>query len=340
MKTIEFNFELPEKLIARYPLSNRTESRLLCLEQTQIKHQMFTDLPEMLSENDVLIFNNTRVMPARLFATKKTGGKVEILIERLLDEFTAWALLKSNHKLILPCELILAENSQLKVIERKNDLFKVICNQPLKFIMQEQGVIPLPPYLERAAEELDFERYQTVYASREGAVAAPTAGLHFDQSLMDKITAKGIQIGFITLHVGAGTFKPVTVAEISHHQMHPESYEIPQVVCDKINHCRRQGGKIIAVGTTTVRALEAAAQDQCDLIPSQGETQIFIYPGYRFKCVDAMITNFHLPKSTLLMLVCAFGGYLPVMSAYEAAIHHQYRFYSYGDAMFLSRETR
>lgn len=337
MKTNEFNFDLPEELIARHPLPNRTESRLLCLNDVALDHRNFNEFPTLLNENDVIIFNNTRVIPARFFANKITGGKVEILIERILDDQVALAHIKANKPLRIPSNLQLPTNETITVVDRQRDLFRLEfqTKQSIREFLAEFGSIPLPPYMQRSATDDDKDRYQTVYASEEGAVAAPTAGLHFDQSLLAKLAEKGIKTGFITLHVGAGTFKPVTVENIAEHQMHHEIFNIPPEVCTLINNCQKQGGRVIAVGTTTVRALETAAQKQQDLTASQGETNIFIYPGYQFKCVDAMVTNFHLPKSTLLMLVCAFGGYQNVMSSYEIAIANRYRFYSYGDAMLV-----
>lgn len=339
MKTSDFNFDLPDDLIARYPLTNRTESRLLCLNDSNIKHHIFSDLPALLNSNDVLIFNDTRVMPARLFAKKKTGGKVEILIERILSATTAVAHLKSNKSWRIPCTLSLENGVEVEVAERQGDLFMLRFHLEgsisLPVLLEAIGNIPLPGYMGRLPDTMDTQRYQTVYARELGAVAAPTAGLHFDRSLLDILNQQGVKSGFITLHVGAGTFKPVLVEDITQHTMHHEIFEIQQPVCDLINEARARGGRIIAVGTTTVRTLETAFQGQDILKPGAGETNIFIYPGYRFRCIDALITNFHLPKSTLLMLVCALGGYESVMRSYEAAIAEKYRFYSYGDAMFL-----
>jgi S-adenosylmethionine:tRNA ribosyltransferase-isomerase len=248
---------------------------------------------------------------------------------------------KANKSIRLPCRVQLPNNISLTITERQQEMFTVEFHsrQNVAEILKEIGTIPLPHYMQRAAQELDEDRYQTIYASAEGAVAAPTAGLHFDEDLLTKISHKGIDSGFITLHVGAGTFKPVKVEDPRQHQMHHEYFSISEEVCGLVNNCKRRGGRVIAVGTTTVRALETAMQNKSQLTPCQGETNIFIYPGFRFKCVDAMITNFHLPQSTLLMLVCAFGGYSHVMPAYEMAIANRYRFYSYGDAMILFREV-
>jgi S-adenosylmethionine:tRNA ribosyltransferase-isomerase len=341
MKTSDFNFILPDELVARYPLPSRSESRLMYVDQADIQHKIFQDLPFVLNDKDLLVFNNTRVIRARLFAYKETGGKVEILIERILGDTLALAHVKANKSIRLPCRVQLPNNISLTITERQQEMFTVEFHsrQNVAEILKEIGTIPLPHYMQRAAQELDEDRYQTIYASAEGAVAAPTAGLHFDEDLLTKISHKGIDSGFITLHVGAGTFKPVKVEDPRQHQMHHEYFSISEEVCGLVNNCKRRGGRVIAVGTTTVRALETAMQNKSQLTPCQGETNIFIYPGFRFKCVDAMITNFHLPQSTLLMLVCAFGGYSHVMPAYEMAIANRYRFYSYGDAMILFREV-
>lgn len=337
MKTRDFDYFLPEELIARYPLKNRTASRLLYLHKDTIRHQTFCSLPDLLNENDLLIFNNTKVIPARLWGRKVTGGKVEILIERIVGDYLAYAHIRANKPLKLPCALFLDNDEKIMVTGRKDSLFQIeyLGNQSLQNLLIQVGEIPLPGYLKRQAEFEDIDRYQTVYASKEGAVAAPTAGLHFDQHLLDNLQKKGIQCGYITLHVGAGTFKPVLVETLTEHKMHSEYVEVSSQVCELINTTKAAGGRVIAVGTTTVRALETVYQNQACLQPYTGETSIFIYPGFRFQCVDAMITNFHIPKSTLLMLVCAFGGYQQVMGAYQSAVDQRYRFYSYGDAMLV-----
>ncbi|MBA2654936.1 MAG: tRNA preQ1(34) S-adenosylmethionine ribosyltransferase-isomerase QueA [Gammaproteobacteria bacterium] len=342
MKTSDFNFILPDELIARYPLNHRSESRLLCLNQNRgINHHIFSELPTLLNDDDVLIFNNTRVIPARLYAQKKTGGKVEILVERILENAMAYAHVKANKSLKLPCTVVLQNEVEVTILERSDSLFKLQfhTDQCLQDLLSEVGTIPLPGYLQRQAEEIDKDRYQTVYAAQSGAVAAPTAGLHFDQLLLNELQQRGIKFGFITLHVGAGTFKPVMVEQIEDHKMHHEIFEIPPDVCELVNECKTKNGRIIAVGTTAVRALESAMQGKDNLEPCSGETNIFIYPGYHFRCVDSLITNFHLPRSTLLMLVCAFGGYEEVMTTYQAAISSGYRFYSYGDAMFIRNNS-
>lgn len=342
MKTDDFDFDLADDFIAKYPLTQRSASKLLCLEGDNITDQYFTELPQLLNSDDVLIFNNTKVIPARLFAQKKTGGKVEILIERIIDQWHALAHIKANKSLKLPCDLMLENHSKVTVLERQQDLFKIHfqCDTSVAHLLQEIGHMPLPPYMQRRATSLDQERYQTVYAKQEGAVAAPTAGLHFDDSLLTMLKNKGIQFGFLTLHVGAGTFKPVVVSDVSQHQMHYEYIDVSREVCDLINNAKEQGRRIIAVGTTTVRALETAMKNKTRLEPYQGETNIFIYPGYDFLCIDALITNFHLPKSTLLMLVCALGGHSQIMKAYEHAKKNSYRFYSYGDAMLINARAQ
>lgn len=342
MKTSDFNFDLPEELIARYPLQIRTDSRLLSLRSAAtVRHHVFSDLPQLLKENDLLIFNNTRVIPARLEAKKSTGGKVEILIERILLNNFAVAHIKSNKSLTLPLTVYLTNSVEVIVTQRQGDLYilQFLSTKPIRSILDEVGLIPLPPYMQRAAEGVDAERYQTVYSSKEGAIAAPTAGLHFDQNLLQNLSKKGIDVGYITLHVGAGTFKPVTVEDFTQHKMHSEIFEITSDVCEKVSQAKSKGGRVIAVGTTTVRALETVLQSKGEIVPYSGETNIFIYPGYHFRSMDALITNFHLPKSTLLMLVCALGGYEEVMRSYEIAVTERYRFFSYGDAMFVENHS-
>ncbi len=339
MKTSDFNFLLPDELIARYPLEVRSESRLLHVKDDLIEHYGFSQLTDLLQPRDILIFNNTRVIPARLFASKLTGGKVEILIERILTPFSASVHVKSNKTLRLPCEVILVDGTKALITKRCKELFELVVEKKsIDVLLIEIGEIPLPGYMRRTAERLDVERYQTVFAEKDGAVAAPTAGLHFDQKIFKELDEKNIAYQFLTLHVGAGTFKPVMTEEIMAHRMHHEIFEINQNVCDLVNATKKAGGRVIAVGTTAVRALETAYSNGT-LQPTKGETNIFIYPGYGFKCVDALITNFHLPRSTLLMLVCALGGYDNVMQVYQAAIKERYRFYSYGDAMLIEKHS-
>ncbi len=337
MQTTDFDYPLPEHLIARYPLAQRTQSRLLhCDRQTgAVIDRQFSDILALLQPNDCLIFNNTKVMPARLYGHKPTGGKIELLIERLVDSHTALAHVKSSKTLKPGAVIMLQNNIQITLQSREQNLFRLHAPREWLDIMQEQGEMPLPPYMLRHSETLDTERYQTVYAQEFGAVAAPTAGLHFDEALLTAIKNKNIATATVTLHVGAGTFQPVRVDNIHEHVMHSEWLDVDEEVCALVRETKQRGGRVIAVGTTTVRSLETAARSG-ELQPYCGDTDIFIYPGYKFKVVDAMITNFHLPKSTLIMLVSAFSGMEMIRQAYAHAIAQEYRFFSYGDAMFLS----
>jgi S-adenosylmethionine:tRNA ribosyltransferase-isomerase len=338
MKLKDFYYNLPNELIAHYPTKERVGSRLLCLDKNTgtIKLRKFKELCDLIKPNDLLVFNNSRVIPARLFGKKITGGKIEILVERVLDEHRVLALVRSNRTPKVGAKLHLDENIQVAISGRNDDLFelKFLSEKSVIDILEKIGHIPLPPYIDRPDEIKDHERYQTVYAKDKGSVAAPTAGLHFDDNLLQQLKQKGIDFTFLTLHVGAGTFQPVRVDDIKSHKMHSELINVTVEVCDKINKTKAKGGRVIAVGTTSVRGLETAAMSG-EMKPYYGETDIFIYPGFKFKCVDAIITNFHLPESTLLMLVCAFGGYENVMHAYQEAIKEKYRFYSYGDAMII-----
>lgn len=340
MQRSDFNFELPDSLIAQFPLAQRGDSRLLELDGSSgvIRDRGFDDLPNLLNTGDLLVFNDTRVIPARFYGRKvATGGKVEVLIERLLDSHRALAHIKAS-KSPRPGTLITLEGGgTLEVTARHDALFELVSREAeLLSLMNRSGHIPLPPYITRADGELDLERYQTVYADRPGAVAAPTAGLHFDQAMLQRLAAKGVESTHITLHVGAGTFQPVRVDRLEDHVMHSEYLEVGADVCDSVNRTRARGGRVVAVGTTSVRSLESAAA-MGELQPFSGDTRLFIRPGYRFRCVDAMITNFHLPESTLLMLVSAFSGCQQIMAAYRHAVTKRYRFFSYGDAMFLTR---
>jgi len=339
MQRNQFSFQLPEHLIARYPLPERTASKLLCLNGNsgELEHLHFSDIKKLINPGDLLVFNNTRVIPARLNARKPSGGKVEILIERLLSSSEALAHVKASNSPKVGTYLILDDGSELKVIDRQDSLFvlQALPDTDLMTTLQAIGHIPLPHYLNRDDELSDRERYQTVYSKYEGAVAAPTAGLHFSEDLIDDLKNQGIEIGFVTLHVGAGTFQPVRVENIKEHQMHSEWYEVSAELVSQIEQTRARGGRVIAVGTTSVRCLESAAPDG-SLTPFKGETDIFIYPGYRFNIVDALITNFHLSESTLIMLVSAFAGVEHIKHAYQQAIDKQYRFFSYGDAMFIT----
>ncbi|HKK55396.1 tRNA preQ1(34) S-adenosylmethionine ribosyltransferase-isomerase QueA [Marinobacter sp.] len=339
MNVSDFHFDLPDELIARYPLEQRRASRLLTLDGVsgEIGHCRFGDIPELLQPGDLLVFNDTRVIPARLFGHKETGGQVEILMERLLGEHEMLAHVKASKALRPGQSVILEDGSRLTMRGREGALFHLTseAGEPLLTLLERIGHMPLPPYVDRPDEATDRERYQTVYAREAGAVAAPTAGLHFDVGLLEQLRESGIEQTFVTLHVGAGTFQPVRVDSIEDHVMHSEVVRVPQTAVDAVNAARARGGRVVAVGTTSVRSLEAASRDG-GLAPFQGETDIFIYPGYRFRTVDALITNFHLPESTLIMLVSAFAGYRNTMNAYRAAVTERYRFFSYGDAMFIT----
>lgn len=338
MRVADFHFELPDELIARYPLAERRDSRLLVLDGPSgaLSHRRFPDLLDFLAAGDLLVFNNTRVIPARLFGRKVSGGKLEILVERVLDEYRVLAHVRSS-KSPKPGSLIDIDGAgRARMLARHDALFELSFAEPVLGLLERVGHMPLPPYIDRADEGSDRERYQTVYAERAGAVAAPTAGLHFDQALLQALADKGVERAFVTLHVGAGTFQPVRVERIEDHQMHSEWLEVSQAVVDAVEACRARGGRVVAVGTTSVRSLETAARDGV-LKPFCGDTDIFIYPGRPFHVVDALVTNFHLPESTLLMLVSAFAGYAQTMAAYQAAVREGYRFFSYGDAMFITR---
>ncbi|WP_342147116.1 tRNA preQ1(34) S-adenosylmethionine ribosyltransferase-isomerase QueA [Rickettsiella endosymbiont of Aleochara curtula] len=339
-KLEDFSYELPEKLIACYPSNQRTGSRLLCLNKSKgdIEHKKFKDILNVINAGDLLILNNTQVIPARLFANKTTGGKVEILIERILDKKRVLAQLKSSKLLRLGTKLILENGVSLEISSRVENIFELIFLVEVPSILEllnKIGHIPLPPYIQRADELFDWERYQTVFASAPGAIAAPTAGLHFDEDLLAQLKAKGVNIAYITLHVGAGTFQPIRSIRFEDHRMHNEHVTVSEAVCDQITLTKQKNKRVIAVGTTTVRSLETAAVNG-QLKAFAGDTRLFIYPGFKFNCVDALITNFHLPQSTLLMLVCAFAGYESVMQGYREAIKLEYRFFSYGDAMWIS----
>jgi S-adenosylmethionine:tRNA ribosyltransferase-isomerase len=341
----DFSYELPHELIAQYPPKHHGDSRLLRLARDSgaLSHHRFDDLEAMLTPGDLLVFNDTRVIPARLFGNKESGGRIELLLERLLD--TDRILVQINAAKPPRAETtIRLDNGVLFEVEGRQENFYLLravagAEQGMLDMFIESGHIPLPPYIRRPEEPLDRERYQTLFAREYGAVAAPTAGLHFTRRHLDALAARGIGSAFITLHVGAGTFQPVRVEDIREHRMHREWFRIPRTTCDAIEQARKCGGRIIAVGTTTVRALESAAQTAgLGLVPGEYETEIFISPGYDFKVVQALITNFHLPGSTLLMLVCAFAGRENVLNAYARAIREKYRFYSYGDAMFIIDE--
>lgn len=337
MPRFDYSFDLPQHLIAQHPLESRTSSRLLYMNACeQFQDYFFIDFPNLLIPGDLLVFNNTRVIPARLFGHKATGGKIEIFIERVLDEKRVLAQLRASQSPKPKTQLYLEKNINATVLQRWDNFFEIQFNDPRSVydILQTIGHIPLPPYIKRTDTQMDSARYQTVYAAQPGAVAAPTAGLHFDGDMLEKIQALGVEIAFITLHVGAGTFAPIRVDDIRQHTMHAERLHVSPQVCEQVKATRARGGRVIAVGTTSVRALETASTEGI-IKPYDGETRLFITPGYRFISVDALLTNFHLPESTLLMLVCAFAGKSQVLAAYQHAIAQKYRFFSYGDAMFV-----
>ena len=343
MHRAQFAYDLPERLIAQKPLAERSASRLLHLDGASARccHRRFTDLPELLTSRDLLVFNDTRVLPARLYGAKETGGRVEILIERLTGPRTALAHIRASKtpkpgaRIAVAGRGAAAGEAGLSVEGRDGDLFALRGDEPLGPLLARVGRVPLPPYIEREDDRDDRERYQTVYASRDGAVAAPTAGLHFDESLLGVLDRRGVQRCYVTLHVGAGTFQPVRTDDIRDHVMHAEYFEVGEAACAAVAVARGRGGRVVAVGTTAVRSLETAAAGGA-LAPCVGDTRLFIYPGYKFQCVDAMITNFHLPESTLLMLVSAFSGRDAILAAYREAVAQSYRFFSYGDAMLLT----
>ena len=336
MQKSDFNYQLPNELIARYPLDNRVDSRLLVVSKDATQDQNFVDLPSLLKAGDLLVFNNTRVVPARLFGHKTTGGKLEILLERIVDDNSALAHIRCSKSPKAGSKIILSKGFECLVDGRDDDLFKLTFTDSIHSVLDAIGHMPLPPYIDRKDESLDIERYQTVYSKHDGAVAAPTAGLHFDDDLLNKISSLGVEFTYVTLHVGSGTFQPVREENLENHVMHKEWLTVSEDVVNKIKLTKAKGGRIIAVGTTSMRSLESAAMAG-ELKPYVGDTDLFITPGYTFSVVDALITNFHLPESTLLMLVSAFSGFKRMQSAYQHAIEKQYRFFSYGDAMFLTK---
>ena len=338
MRTDEFDFALPEHLIAQHPPEKRGASRLLQLCGAEWKDRLFADLPTLVQEHDLLVFNDTRVLKARLFGIKESGGKIEVMVERVLGEHEALAQIRASKPPRPNSQLLLAESLPVTVLGREGEFYRLRFDseEDVTALLERYGQLPLPPYITHAADAGDEERYQTVYARQPGAVAAPTAGLHFDEAMLVALRARGAQIAYVTLHVGAGTFQPVRAEHTHEHVMHSERYTIPQATVDAIHEARARGGRIIAVGTTSLRALESAVATG-DLVAGERETSIFIMPGYRFNVVDVLLTNFHLPKSTLLMLVCAFGGMSEMLAAYRHAIEQEYRFFSYGDAMLIER---
>ncbi|HGM6604591.1 TPA: tRNA preQ1(34) S-adenosylmethionine ribosyltransferase-isomerase QueA [Serratia marcescens] len=348
MRVADFSFELPESLIAHYPQAERSACRLLQLDGPSgaLTHGVFTDLLDKLEAGDLLVFNNTRVIPARMFGRKVSGGKIEVLVERVLDDHRVLAHVRASKAPKPGAELLLGDDESIAatMVARHETLFELRFNdeRDVFTILNAAGHMPLPPYIARPDEDADRELYQTVYSEKPGAVAAPTAGLHFDEPLLAALRAKGVEMAFVTLHVGAGTFQPVRVETIEDHVMHAEYAEVPLEVVDAVLACKARGKRVVAVGTTSVRSLEsaAAASKEALIAPFFGDTSIFIYPGYHYQVIDALVTNFHLPESTLIMLVSAFAGYKNTMNAYQQAVAEQYRFFSYGDAMFISRNPQ
>jgi S-adenosylmethionine:tRNA ribosyltransferase-isomerase len=330
----DFDFDLPDALIAQHPLPERAASRLLLCQRAGLQDRLFVELPELLLPGDLLVFNDTRVIKARLAGFKESGGKIEALIERVLDTHRALAQVRASHAPLPGSRLVFAEGVGATVLARHEGFFELAFDAAVYDVLEQHGSLPLPPYITHAADAVDQERYQTVFARHPGAVAAPTAGLHFDAPLLAALAARGVHTTTLTLHVGAGTFQPVRVEQLSEHRMHLEHYIIPPTLIDAIARTRARGGRVVAVGTTALRALESAAAAGT-LSAGPAETRLFITPGYRFRVVDRLITNFHLPKSTLLMLVSAFAGVERIRAAYAHAIHQRYRFFSYGDAMLL-----
>jgi len=340
MRTDEFDFALPEHLIAQHPPEKRGTSRLLHVQGDTLEDRNFSDLLQLLRPDDVLVLNDTRVIKARLFGEKHSGGKIEVLVERVLNEHQVLAQVRASKSPKAGSRLTLVGELEVEVLGREGEFFHLRFDSetPVLELLEHFGRLPLPPYITHAAGDEDETRYQTVFAREAGAVAAPTAGLHFDDAMLQALSDKGVNLAYVTLHVGAGTFQPVRVEWVSEHAMHSECYEIPQATVETIAQARARGGRVVAVGTTSLRALESAAAEGV-LQAGTGETRIFITPGYRFRVVDVLLTNFHLPKSTLLMLVSAFGGMSQMRAAYRYAVEKEYRFFSYGDAMLIERKN-
>ena len=346
MRTQDFDFYLPDALIAQFPSTNRSDSRMLRLDgkNGDLHDNLFKELPSFLQAGDLLVLNDTRVIKARLLGQKASGGAVEVMIERVIDEHHALAQIRASRAPKAGSRLILAEAFEVEILDREDDLFRLSFlaqtqsdnHATVLELLEQYGALPLPPYIEHSATSTDDERYQTVFSKNLGAVAAPTAGLHFDDSMLKSLKQLGVNIAYLTLHVGAGTFQPVRVDEIAQHKMHSEIYSIPAETVTLISSTKQAGGKVTAIGTTALRALESAAQHG-GLQAGSGETKIFITPGYQFKVIDRLFTNFHLPKSTLLMLVSAFAGFENTKHAYQHAIEQKYRFFSYGDAMLIEK---
>lgn len=342
MLVSEFDYALPGELVAQHPAAERTASRLLHLDGPSgaIQDLRFPDLPRLVAPNDVVVVNDTRVVKARLAGRKRTGGKIEVLVERIVAPHEALAMIRASHPPSTGAELVVGAGVPVRVIGREGDLYRLrfLSGISLEQVLERNGTVPLPPYITRAADASDAARYQTVYADKPGAVAAPTAGLHFDQATLDALAGKGVKIAKVTLHVGAGTFQPVRTENVEDHRMHRERYSVPRETVVAVQAARAAGGRVLAVGTTSLRALEAAAASG-KLEPASGETDLFIHPGYAFRVADRLLTNFHLPKSSLLMLVSAFGGTDNLRRAYAQAIRERYRFFSYGDAMLIERSV-
>jgi S-adenosylmethionine:tRNA ribosyltransferase-isomerase len=343
MRTEDFDFFLPDTLIAQFPTLQRRASRLLQVNghHGEWRDNLFSHLPELMAPGDLLVFNDTRVIKARLLGRKASGGQIEVLIERILNQHEALAHIRASKAPKPGSQLVLAETVTAEVMARQDDLFQLSFDGPIPVaaLLEQYGALPLPPYIQHTPNDFDEQRYQTVYARDPGAVAAPTAGLHFDAEMLDELRQRGIGIAYVTLHVGAGTFQPVRVENIAEHKMHSERYTIPQATVEAIRQAQAAGGRVTAVGTTALRALESAARAG-QLQAGESETDIFITPGFEFQVVERLLTNFHLPRSTLLMLVSAFGGIALLKNAYAHAVAQQYRFFSYGDAMLIERQPQ
>jgi len=346
MRVADFDYALPEELVAQHPAAERARSRMLHLDGASgaLADLRFANLPDLVDARDILVLNDTRVIKARVPGRKRSGGRIELFVERLLGASEALALIRASHPPRAGTELIIGEEQTVEVLGREGDLFRVrFTGARVDEVLERWGAVPLPPYIAHAADAADAERYQTVYAAKPGAVAAPTAGLHFDAATLDRLAHKGVRIVKVTLHVGAGTFLPVRVERVEEHRMHRERFEVAQAVVDGIAAARAAGGRVLAVGTTALRALESAALQSAGAHPAgglracSGETDLFVHPGFRFRVVDRLLTNFHLPRSSLLMLVAAFAGLENIRRAYAHAIEQRYRFFSYGDAMLIER---
>jgi S-adenosylmethionine:tRNA ribosyltransferase-isomerase len=339
LRLSDFDFELPKELIAQFPAPRRTASRLMRVAESSVAHHRFSDLPALIAPGDLMVLNDTRVLKARLLGRKDSGGAVEALVERILSDTDALVQLRASKPPRSGARIDFDGGASAHVVAREGEFYRLRfeAGGAVSDVLERHGHLPLPPYIEHAAEARDIERYQTVYARRPGAVAAPTAGLHFDEALLTRLRARGVAFASLTLHVGAGTFQPVRADRIAEHRMHAERYEVPADTAAAVAAARAAGSRIVAVGTTSLRALESAADEAGTIRAGGGETRLFITPGYRFRVVDQLLTNFHLPRSTLLMLVCAFAGTGAIRNAYSVAIAERYRFFSYGDAMLLTR---